>query len=206
MGMREVLTAPRAPWQNPFVERVIGSVRRECLDHFFVLNEAHLRRLLRRYLGYYNLSRPHQALGNNSPPHETSNPLHGAGLRSFLRSAGSITVTSASPDHELARRWPPSAYCRPTLARLRSLTTSVEPVLVNPRLVGPQATRQRRSTHLQETLPVDQCHDQVSDRDRSFEREATVLAASLAPGGGPGATPFQAAESASFLVCGGARS
>ena len=67
MGMREVLTAPRAPWQNPFVERVIGSIRRECLDHFFVLNEAHLRRLLRRYLGYYNLSRPHQALGNNSP-------------------------------------------------------------------------------------------------------------------------------------------
>jgi putative transposase len=67
MGMREVLTAPRAPWQNPFVERVIGSIRRECLDHFFVLNEAHLRRLLRRYLGYYTLSRPHQALGNNSP-------------------------------------------------------------------------------------------------------------------------------------------
>jgi putative transposase len=67
MGMREVLTAPRAPWQNPFVERVIGSVRRECLDHFFVMNEAHLHRLLRRYLGYYNLSRPHQALGNNSP-------------------------------------------------------------------------------------------------------------------------------------------
>jgi putative transposase len=53
--------------ENPFVERVIGSIRRECLDHFFVLNEAHLRRLLRRYLGYYNLSRPHQALGNNSP-------------------------------------------------------------------------------------------------------------------------------------------
>ncbi len=47
MGIREVLTAPRAPWQNPFVERVIGSIRRECLDHFLILNEAHLRRLLR---------------------------------------------------------------------------------------------------------------------------------------------------------------
>ena len=78
MGMHEVLTAPRAPWQNPFVERVIGSVRRECLDHFFVLNEAHLRRLLRRYLGYYNLSRPHQALGNNSPhPRNVQPPSRG---------------------------------------------------------------------------------------------------------------------------------
>ena len=67
MGMREVLSAPRAPWQNPFVERVIGSIRRECLDHFLILNEAHLRRLLRAYLVYYNLSRPHQALDNNSP-------------------------------------------------------------------------------------------------------------------------------------------
>jgi putative transposase len=80
MGMREVLTAPRAPWQNPFVERVIGSVRRECLDHyhFFVRNEAHLRWLLRRYLGYYNLSRPHQALGNNSPhPRNVQPPSRG---------------------------------------------------------------------------------------------------------------------------------
>ena len=47
MGIREVLIAPRAPWQNPFVERVIGSIRRECLDHVLILNEAHLRRLLR---------------------------------------------------------------------------------------------------------------------------------------------------------------
>jgi hypothetical protein len=68
----------RAPWQNPFVERVIGSVRRECLDHFFVLNEVHLRRLLRTYLGYYNLSRPHQALGNNSPhPRNVQPPSRG---------------------------------------------------------------------------------------------------------------------------------
>jgi len=67
MGMHQVLIAPRAPWQNPFAERVIGSIRRECLDHFVVLNERHLRRLLRAYLTYYNTTRPHQALGNNSP-------------------------------------------------------------------------------------------------------------------------------------------
>jgi putative transposase len=67
MGIREVPTAPRAPWQNPFVERVIGSIRRECLDHVLTLNEAHLRRLLRAYIAYDNTARPHQSLDNNSP-------------------------------------------------------------------------------------------------------------------------------------------
>lgn len=67
MGIHEVLTAPHAPGQNPFVERVIGSIRRECLDHVLILNEAHLRRLLRGYIGYYNTARPHQSLDNNSP-------------------------------------------------------------------------------------------------------------------------------------------
>jgi putative transposase len=67
LGMSEVLIAPRAPWQNPFAERVIGSIRRECLDHVFVINERHLRRLLRRYVAYYNATRPHQSLCNDSP-------------------------------------------------------------------------------------------------------------------------------------------
>jgi putative transposase len=78
MGIREVLTAPRAPWQNPFVERVIGSIRRECLGHFLILSEAHLRRLLRGYRAYYNRSRPHQALENNSPiPRDVQPPSRG---------------------------------------------------------------------------------------------------------------------------------
>jgi putative transposase len=67
LGMSEILIAPRAPWQNPFAERVIGSIRRKCLDHVIVINERHLRRLLRRYLAYYNASRPHQSLHNQSP-------------------------------------------------------------------------------------------------------------------------------------------
>jgi transposase InsO family protein len=54
MGIREVRITPRSPWQNPFVERLIGSIRRECLDHALILNEAHLRRLLRSYVAYYN--------------------------------------------------------------------------------------------------------------------------------------------------------
>jgi transposase InsO family protein len=77
MGIQEVRIAPRAPWQNPFVERVIGSIRRECLDHFLILSEPHLRRLLRDY-AYYNRSRPHQALENNSPiPREVQPPSDG---------------------------------------------------------------------------------------------------------------------------------
>jgi transposase InsO family protein len=78
MGIRQVITAPRAPWQNPFVERVIGSIRRECLDHFLILSEAHLRRLLRAYVAYYNTTRPHQSLDNNSPqPRAIEPPPYG---------------------------------------------------------------------------------------------------------------------------------
>jgi putative transposase len=67
MGSRQVITAPRAPWQNPVAERVIGSIRRECLDHVIILSGAHLWRVLRAYLAYYNTTRPPQALDNNSP-------------------------------------------------------------------------------------------------------------------------------------------
>jgi transposase InsO family protein len=64
LGMSEVLIARRAPWQNPLAERVIGSIRRECLDHVIVIYERHLRRLLRRYLAYYNA---HLALDKDAP-------------------------------------------------------------------------------------------------------------------------------------------
>jgi transposase InsO family protein len=78
LGMSEILIAPGAPWQNPFAERVIGSIRRECLDHVIVINERHLRRLLRSYLAYYNATRPHQALHNNSPyPRDMQTPTPG---------------------------------------------------------------------------------------------------------------------------------
>jgi putative transposase len=78
LGIREILIAPRAPWQNPFAERVIGSIRRECLDHVIVINERHLRRLLRSYLTYYNTTRPHQSLHNNSPhPRDVQPPANG---------------------------------------------------------------------------------------------------------------------------------
>ena len=67
LGIYEVITAPRSPWQNPYVERVIGSIRRECLDHVIVLNERHLRRILRDYFNYYHTSRTDLSL-NKDPP------------------------------------------------------------------------------------------------------------------------------------------
>jgi len=61
-----VLTAARSPWQNPYVERLIGSVRRECLDHLVVLNARHLLRILGRYFDYYHRTRTHLSLGKDS--------------------------------------------------------------------------------------------------------------------------------------------
>jgi transposase InsO family protein len=62
MGIGEVLIAPRSPWQNPYVERLIGSIRRECLDHVIILQRRHLRRLLTEYFRYYHRWRTHRAL------------------------------------------------------------------------------------------------------------------------------------------------
>jgi transposase InsO family protein len=75
LGIKQVLIAPRSPWQNPYVERVIGSIRRECLDHVVVFSENHLRRVLRSYLRYYHVSRTHLALGKDAPePREVQPP------------------------------------------------------------------------------------------------------------------------------------
>jgi putative transposase len=67
MGLHEILTAPRSPWQNAYVERFIGSVRRECLDHVIVCNESGVRRVLNAYVNYYLRSRTHLALDKDAP-------------------------------------------------------------------------------------------------------------------------------------------
>jgi putative transposase len=67
LGIAEVVSAPRSPWQNPYVERVIGSIRRDCLNHVIVFNERHLRRILRDYFNYYHLCRTHLSLNKDSP-------------------------------------------------------------------------------------------------------------------------------------------
>jgi transposase InsO family protein len=67
MGIRDKPTARASPWQNCFAERLIGSIRRECVDHFIVFGEAHLRRILRAYVGYYNDIRTHRSLDKDAP-------------------------------------------------------------------------------------------------------------------------------------------
>jgi transposase InsO family protein len=67
MGIRDHPTAPRSPWQNGHVERLIGSIRRESLDHLVVFDEAQLRRVLRNYASYYNQVRTHLSLRKNAP-------------------------------------------------------------------------------------------------------------------------------------------
>jgi transposase InsO family protein len=80
MGIRDKPIAPVSPWQNGFAERLIGSIRRECLDHVVVLGEAHLRRILKSYADYYNSVRTHRSLHKDAP---ISRPIYQTG---FIRS------------------------------------------------------------------------------------------------------------------------
>jgi transposase InsO family protein len=90
MGIHDKPNAPRLPWQNGFAERLIGSIRRECVDHVVVLGEAHLRRILTRYSAYYNELRTHRSLNKDAPIH----PPTSTRATSYLcpSSAGFITI------------------------------------------------------------------------------------------------------------------
>jgi transposase InsO family protein len=79
MGICEVLSAPRSPWQRAYIERVIGSIRRECLDHVIVFHESSVRRTLKSYFEYYHRSRTHLSLGKDTPePRAIQPPERGA--------------------------------------------------------------------------------------------------------------------------------
>jgi transposase InsO family protein len=74
MEIEQILTAPQSPWQSPFVERLIGSIRRDCLDHVIVLGEQHLRRILTSYFAYYHRSRTHLSLDKDAPESRAVQP------------------------------------------------------------------------------------------------------------------------------------
>jgi transposase InsO family protein len=86
MGIRDN-TAPASPWQNGFAERLIGSIRRECVDHIIVLSEAHLRRILRSYACYYNEIRTHRSLDKDAP---ISRPVQRTGIISLNAILGGL--------------------------------------------------------------------------------------------------------------------
>jgi transposase InsO family protein len=81
MGIRDRPTSPRSPWQNAYVERLIGTLRRECLDHVLIYGERHLRRILTLYSLYYNETRTHLGLGKDAP------------LRRSVQRSGTIVTT-----------------------------------------------------------------------------------------------------------------
>ena len=78
MGIEEVPTTPQSPWQNPYVERLIGTLRRDCTDHVIVVGENHLRRIVRDYLAYYHNCRTHLSLEKDCPaPRKVESPDQG---------------------------------------------------------------------------------------------------------------------------------
>jgi len=81
MGITEVITAPRSPWQNAYVERVIDSIRRECLDHIVNFNQRHLRRVLSSYVDYYQPTRTHLSLDKDCCASANPNPPVGRSTR-----------------------------------------------------------------------------------------------------------------------------
>jgi Integrase core domain len=87
MGIRDKPIAPASPWQNGFVERLIGSIRRECVDHIIVLGEAHLRWILKFYVRYYNETRTHLALDKDAP---VSRPVQQIGVVRSLSILGGL--------------------------------------------------------------------------------------------------------------------
>jgi hypothetical protein len=94
MGIRDKPIAPGSPWQNGFAERLIGSIRRECVDHILVLSETHLRRILKSYARYYNEMRTHRSLDRDAP---LSRPVSGSAASChMLSSVDCITTTSES--------------------------------------------------------------------------------------------------------------
>jgi transposase InsO family protein len=94
MGIRDQPIVPGSPWQNGVAESLIGSIRRECVDHLVVLGEAHLRRSLTKYAAHYDELRTHRSLGNDAPIHRAIQPGTASDL--CLSSADFITLVAQS--------------------------------------------------------------------------------------------------------------
>src|SRR5207245_9425502 len=111
MGIRDKPTAPASPWPNGFPERLIGSIRRECVDHIIVLGEAHLRQILQSYARYYNDIRTHRSLDKDAPVyreiqrigHITSRAILGGLHHHYARASLFVTHSHQAPSRLLSR-------------------------------------------------------------------------------------------------------
>jgi transposase InsO family protein len=121
MSIRDKPVAPGSPWQNGFAERLIGSIRRECVDHIVVLGEAHLPRILTRYAAYYNKSRTHRSLGKDAPTLAVTIIILASVLRMSDGGPGSAPRVLAEA---------PGDYCSLVDRRCRDLIHWVRPAWV----------------------------------------------------------------------------
>jgi hypothetical protein len=96
LGIAEILTAPMSPWQNPLAERLIRSIRCDCLDHVVVLGEQHLRRLLTAYFAYYHRARTHLSLEKDAPDGRPVEPPELGVIIPIPEWAACITATFAA--------------------------------------------------------------------------------------------------------------
>ena len=87
-GTEEVISAARSPWPHPYIERVIGSIRRDCLDHLIILNERHLRGILREYIEYHHTCRTHLSLNKDPPENRIVEPPKLGNIVAFPRIGG----------------------------------------------------------------------------------------------------------------------
>src|SRR5437867_2984548 len=146
LGVGEVLTAPHSPWQNPFAERLIGSIRRECLNHVLVLGERHLRRTLARYFAYYHRARTHLSLDKDAPhsrpierpelgkvipirerwPPPSLRPPGGLIQLNRFATIGPVLPSGCSPPH-------PQKVRRPSVAARRTRTAGLPSGLQSPK-------------------------------------------------------------------------
>jgi len=140
LGNEDVRTSPQSPWQNPYVERLIGSIRRECLDHVVIVNEQHLRRVLREYVRYYSDARTHLASGKTR---RRRGRLSHRKQAESSRSPRSAVCTTATPAAQRRNRFTRADYAsRETraalqraggaLCRASALTPRVLPVSSTP--------------------------------------------------------------------------
>jgi hypothetical protein len=112
MAIEEVVTAPRSPWQNAYVERIIGSIRRECLDHVIVFDECHLRRVLSAYFEYHHRSRTHLSLAKDCPEPRPIQPPSAGTVVAFPQSAVCTIATSVAQPELFAVTEPAQASRR----------------------------------------------------------------------------------------------
>src|SRR5215467_203872 len=97
MGMKEVLSTPRSPWQRAYMERVIGTIRRECLDQVIAFNEASLHQHVKSFLAYYHESRTHLSLEKDPPEIRAVQTADGGRIVAISQVGGCIPATSGAP-------------------------------------------------------------------------------------------------------------